>query len=58
MPDGSVAVLFASTSTPAVALELSRATWKADGTSPVKVAVYRGGKSKAIGPALLLWNAQ
>ena len=44
MRDGSVAVLFASCSTPAVALEMVLKTWLGQGDEPVEIHIYREGK--------------
>ncbi len=57
MRDGSAAVLFASCSTPAVALMMVRKTWLDDGQEPVEIRVYAGGKKKSVGPPLVRWLA-
>lgn len=50
MSDGSAAVLFASCSTPAVALWMVRDAWLGSGQEPVEIRVYAGGRIKSIGP--------
>jgi hypothetical protein len=57
MRDGSAAVLFASCSTPTVALDMVRRTWLDQGDEPIEIRVYRGGKGKATGQALATWRA-
>jgi hypothetical protein len=42
MPDGTTAVLFASTDSPAKALAMVRETWLADGLRPATIRVYPG----------------
>jgi hypothetical protein len=56
MPDGSVAVVFASTSSPASAAQLLRASFGPDDQQPARIIVYRGGKSEPIGDPLLEWT--
>ena len=57
MPDGSVTVLFASTSgTASSAVQLVRASFATDEIQPVKVIVYRGGKSRPIVQPVLEWT--
>lgn len=56
MPDGSVTILFASTATPETALEIVRATFHSEGVQPAKIQIYRSGKDKPRGAALLEWN--
>jgi hypothetical protein len=57
MHDGSAKVLFASCSTPDVALVLVRDTWRDVGNGPIEIRVYRGGKLKSEGPPLVRWGA-
>ena len=57
MSDGSTAVLFSSSSAPAVALVLVRETWLGSGQQPVEIRVYSGGKAKSVGPPLVRWKA-
>ena len=57
MRDGSAGVLFASCSSPAVALDMVRQTWLSQGDEPVDIRVYRGGKVKALGRPLATWWA-
>jgi hypothetical protein len=49
MRDGSAAVLFASCSTPAIALDGARQTWLGRGDEPIEIREYRGGNTKPIG---------
>ena len=58
MPDGSVEVLFGSTATPESALEIVRATFHGHAVRPVKIQVYRGGKTRPVGKPLVEWNAR
>jgi len=57
MSDGSATVLFASCSTPAVALWMVRDAWLASGQEPVEIRVYADGKVKSVGPPLVRWRA-
>ena len=56
MHDGTTAVLFASTDSPAKALAMVRETWLADGVRSIRICVFRGGKTKAIAPAVADWR--
>jgi hypothetical protein len=56
MPDGSVTVLFASTPSPASAEQLLRASFGPGEKQPVKIIVYRGGKTEPIGDPHLEWT--
>jgi hypothetical protein len=57
MSDGTAAVLFASCSTPAVALWMVRDTWLGQGDKPVEIRVYAGGREKSVGSPLVRWRA-
>jgi len=57
MRDGSAALLFASCSTPAVALMMARDAWLGSGQEPVEIRVYAAGKLKSVGPPLVRWQA-
>jgi hypothetical protein len=56
MHDCTAAVLFASTDWPAKALAMVRETWLTDGVRPVEIRVFRGGKTKAVRRAVVVWN--
>ena len=58
MPDGSAMVLFGSTSTPEIAVQLVLASSEPDMPKPVKVTIYRGGKTRPVGKPLLQWSAE
>jgi hypothetical protein len=57
MRDGSAGVLFASCSTPSLALDMVRRTWLGQGDEPIEIRVYRGGRTKPIGPPLATWRS-
>ena len=55
MPDGTVEVLFASTTSPADALTLAMATWHGDGVRPERIVVFTGHDRKGARP-LVEWK--
>ena len=48
MPDGTVEVLYASTTSPADALTLALATWQHEGIKPGRVVVFAGQSRKPL----------